>query len=407
MRTVLLGTVLGLLTAAAAGRAADDPAPPPAGPSPAVGGDIDHEPWNPPVPHANDWPYLKPLPMPTDYYGPPGEFWLRGEFFLWALKGDHPPPLATAGPAGSGAVPGQAGVVSLFGGSGPELNPYYGGRFTGGVWFESDYVVGFEGSYFFLADRAARFLDSSAGTPGAPDLGRPFLNVATGQPAAALVASAGVASGTVGARLTTEFQSAEGVLVCNVCRKPHLDVNAVAGFRYADLGGVLSVGSRTTSLATAATTTTADQLASRNHFYGGEVGARVDCRWHCLVLTLTEKLALGANTPDIVIAGGTVQTSATGTTTTTAGGLLTGPGNIGRHSDDTFALFNEFGIQAGWQISDCVQVYGGYTLVYDSSVVRPGGLVDVGVNATTRPAFAPRDTSFWAHGLNAGVEVRY
>jgi len=52
-------------------------------------------------------------------------------------------------------VLGQPGVATLFGGSSLSVNPFSGGRFTGGVWFESSYTCGFEGSYFFLAERSA------------------------------------------------------------------------------------------------------------------------------------------------------------------------------------------------------------------------------------------------------------
>ncbi|HET7719587.1 MAG TPA: BBP7 family outer membrane beta-barrel protein, partial [Acidimicrobiales bacterium] len=63
----------------------------------------------------------------------------------------------------------------------------------------------------------------------------------------------------------------------------------------------------------------------------------------------------------------------------------------------------------------------GYTVLYWSSVVRPGDQVDLLVNASqipsnllptglvgpARPAVLFRDTDFWAQGVNLSLEVRY
>ncbi len=348
---------------------------------------IDSHPWNPDVLHANIWPYDEPLKIPTEYYGPPGEFWLRGEYFVWGLKGDRLPPLVSSGPAGG----------TLFGGQSLNLDPYFGGRFTGGVWFESSYCFGFEGTYFFLADQAGKFASASSGTPV---LARPFVDAATGLPAARVLAAPGAAGG-VSVQASTELQGAEGSLVWNLHRGPAWSFEIVGGFRYLDLGGELRIVDATAAAGNS--TITVDELAARNHFYGGQVGGRAEYRWHCLVLDLTEKLALGGRTTDITIAGGAAATTAAGTTTQTVGGLLAQTSNIGRHSDDSFAVVNEISIQAGWQFSDCVKAFVGYSFLYFNSVVRPGGLVNLNVPA----AFAPQETDFWAHGLNAGLEIRY
>lgn len=425
MRSILLGTVAILIASANGSWAADELVPeqtsrapanspePPSVPADA----IDTHPWNPDIHHANMWPYDKPVVVASEYFGPPGDFWLRAEYFLWNLKSERLPPLVTTGPTGSGGVLGQAGVATLFGGPSLELNPFSGGRFTAGVWFESSYTCGFEGSYFFLAERSAKFTATSSGLPGTPDLALPFVNALTGQPASSILASAGLASGAVLVRVPTELQGGEATLVWNVCRCPSYSVDCLAGFRYLGQSGQLSITDVTTTLGAAPIPgnrlTTSDLFAARNHYYGGQVGGRFDYRWHGLVLGLTEKLALGGRTTDILITGSTVQTTATGAVTQTASGLLTQPSNIGKHSDDAFAVVNEINVQAGWQCHDCLQVFVGYTFLYVSSVVRPGDVVDLVVNQAQatggppRPAFAPRATDFWAHGLNAGLELRY
>jgi hypothetical protein len=433
MRTFLLAGVALLLATSGWSPAADDPAPQPPE-SAAPGASLNELPWSPDIHHANVWPYDKPLVIETDYCGPPGEFWLRAEYLQWWLKGDHVPPLASAGPTGSEAIPGVLGAGTILGGDTVDRSPYFGGRFIGGVWFESAYVFGFEGSYFFLADQKAKFLAVGTGQPGSPDLGQPFVDARIGQPNALLVASAlGSVSGSVRAFSETELQGADGLLVWNFCRQTNYSLNLYAGFRYLDLGGVLNVATASSTLFAGefpVSTFTTDQFSARNHFYGGEVAGRFDYRWHQLVLSLNEKLALGARTTDIVIAGGTqvvspngpLQIESTGPglpifnvpgSSIRAGGVLAQPSNIGNHSSDAFAVVNELNLQVGWQFTDCVQAFLGYSFFYFSSVVRAGDLPDFTVNPAqaaggpVRPVFAAHATDFWAHGFNVGLEIRY
>jgi hypothetical protein len=371
-------------------------------------GAVDDVPWSPAVCGSNVWPYDHAVHIATDYCGPPGEFWLRGEYLLWALKADHLPPLVTAGPAGSGAVLGNPGVVTLFGGN-ADPGAFQGGRFTGGVWFNSCYTVGFEGNYLFLAEKSLDFGIGSSGLPGSLQLGRPFIDVLTGLPMALPITTPGVASGAVTASLTTELQSAEANFVWNVYRSCKLSADVLTGFRYMELGGDLSVLSVTNTLATGASTSLLDEFGVRNHFYGGQIGGRAEFRWHQLVCTVTEKLALGGNEADILITGGT----AVNGTQTTGAGLLVQETNAGRHFHDSFSVVNEFGLQLGWQPCDYVQVFAGYTLLVASSVVRPEQVIDFGVNPTVgvagpaRPGLFPQETGFWAQGLNVGLEIRY
>ncbi len=61
----------------------------------------------------------------------------------------------------------------------------------------------------------------------------------------------------------------------------------------------------------------------------------------------------------------------------------------------------------------------GYDFLYWSSVARPGDQIDRTVNSTqiaprtgpftgpARPAFEFKNTDYWAHGVNFGVEFRY
>jgi hypothetical protein len=90
----------------------------------------------------------------------------------------------------------------------------------------------------------------------------------------------------------------------------------------------------------------------------------------------------------------------------------------------------EVGIKIGYQLTEHVRAYVGYSLVYISDVIRPSGLIDTNVDFTdlkprvvvvngvpmpvpvTIPPGAPpkpqfRSTDFWAQGVDFGMEFRW
>jgi hypothetical protein len=99
-------------------------------------------------------------------------------------------------------------------------------------------------------------------------------------------------------------------------------------------------------------------------------------------------------------------------------GQLAMPSNIGRWERDVFTVVPEVGLNIGYQLTCHVRAMVGYTFLYTSRVVRPGNLIDVGINplaqsgaapvfGPSRPAFPGTDSDFWAQGLNFGLEFRY
>jgi hypothetical protein len=133
---------------------------------------------------------------------------------------------------------------------------------------------------------------------------------------------------------------------------------------------------------------------------------------------------MGVNHQVVEIRGLSELTDATGATTERApGGVLAQRTNIGRYSRDEFALVPEIGLQAHYDVLSWLRATVGYNLLYCTSVARPGDAIDRRIDirqvpidpsfspgaASTaqRPRFDFRDSDFWAHGLNFGVEVRY
>jgi hypothetical protein len=357
--------------------------------------------------------------------GPPGRIWASGEYLLWWIKNASLPPLVTASPASSGGILGMPGTTVLFGGT-QESQPFSGGRFDIGFWLDSCQTIGLDTEFFFLGSRGPSFINGAAGTPGSTFIARPFFDVLTGTENAEAVAAPGILSGTVTANLRSSLWGIEENALCNLCCGCCYRIDLLAGFRYlqfnedldvredlAVLPGVPGIGGTRIALG--------DDFNTRNEFYGGQIGAFAEFRKGNLFLDILGKVALGDDHEIVDIHGVTVFTPPGGLPTPRTGGLLALPTNSGRFHRDEFAVLPEASVNVGYQVTDHMRAFVGYTFLYLSNVVRPGDQVDLGINATqlptasgpgtlvgpARPTFAFRDTDFWAQGINFGLEFRY
>jgi hypothetical protein len=175
-----------------------------------------------------------------------------------------------------------------------------------------------------------------------------------------------------------------------------------------------------------------DSFATRNQFYGGQIGAHVEWVHGCWFVDVVGKLALGVTHETVVVNGITTLTPILtlnttppqpvfGTPTAAVGGLLATSTNIGHPGRTAFALVPEVGLTAGYQCGQYVRFFTGYTFLYWDRVVRPGNQIDSTVNLTQvpiHPSFGPltgpaqpivplQQTDFWAQGLSFGVEIRF
>jgi hypothetical protein len=355
---------------------------------------------------------------------PTGRFWASGEYLLWWIRDSHLPPLVTAGSLASGGILGQPGTVVLFGGH-TDNEERSGGRFRAAYWLDCQQTFGIEGSYFFLGSRSVNF---AAGSPGAGSavISRPFFNVITGAEDAELVSVPGVLTGTVAVNLSSRLQGAELNGVCNLCCGCGGRVDLLAGFRYLELNEGLQIAEDLTvnpsvPLAGGTAFRVNDQFNTRNRFYGGQIGARAEFRSGGLFVNVLGKVALGSTDQAVDVAGSTVIAPPGQVPTVGNGGLLAQPTNSGHFTRDQFTVVPEVGINVGYQVTEHLRAFVGYSFLYWSNVARPGDQIDRAVNPTqlpvsataphligpARPAPVLRDTDFWAQGISFGVEFRY
>jgi hypothetical protein len=323
------------------------------------------------------------------------------------------------------------GTAILFGGT-IDNEDRAGGRFTAGFWIDRCQTYGIEASYFFLGQRTVNFAAASAGTPL---LARPFFNAnpAVNAEDAELIANPLVpnpAGGTpvlpltggVAVSLSSRLWGTELNGLFHLWQGDYCRLDLLSGFRYIQLDERLAIGENLlvpadSPMFAGTTFLVNDRFATRNQFYGEQVGLRaklVRGRWD---LELLGKVALGLTHEIVDINGSTLITPPGGPTSAFAGGLLAQPTNVGRFARDAFAVAPEAGINIGFQITPHIRILAGYSFVLVSQVVRPGDQIDRVVNSTQltggtlmgpiRPAVLFRTSDFWAQGLNAGLEFRF
>jgi hypothetical protein len=100
-------------------------------------------------------------------------------------------------------------------------------------------------------------------------------------------------------------------------------------------------------------------------------------------------------------------------------GIFAGPTNNGTFTQDTFVVIPQLGFELGYQVTTCTRAYLGYNLLYWGNVLRAGDQIDTNVdprnwaqatapqNALPFPQYPNRSASFWAQGINLGLEVRF
>jgi hypothetical protein len=350
-------------------------------------------------------------------------YYVSTDYLLWFIKGSNTPPLVTRGSAGD-PIPGALGLPGttvLFGGGSVENDPFSGGRLNAGYWFGDQHLLGIDFSGFFLGQTGKNFSATSTGTP---ILTRPFVDAATGTETTELVAGPGVLAGTVSVNTESQMWGYEANLRSNLCAGQFCGVDyfvdGILGFRGLGLDESIHIDEALAVLggpSAGQQFAIADHFNTQNRFYGGQFGFLTEYRWDRWVLDVNTKFGFGPTQEMVRISGSTAITPVGGPTQVFNGGLLALPSNIGNYTRDTFTFVPEFGLNLGYQCTDHIKIFVGYTFLYWSDVVRPGEQIDRVVNTNqlppaipggpARPQFTFNGSDFWAQGVNFGVEFKY
>ena len=321
----------------------------------------------------------------------------------------------------------------LFGGHNLDYGSFSGVRFDVGFWLPQCPVIGFDAGFFALQTRTINFAANSDDN-GNPVLGRPFINAQTGQESVYIDSLPGTAVGGVTVASSTQLYSWEFNAVANMLHSSCFSWNLLGGFRVLSLTETVAMQDVFFPLNSGAgfnflgapvdpssTVGDFDRFHTRNNFYGGQIGSRVDWRWRFFDFSVTGKVALGVTQQSINIDGYSLLVTPGSPTVTAPGGIFAQPTNMGRTSRDVFTVVPELGFNCGYQITPwlCAQV--GYTAIYWSNVVRPGNQIDRTINPTqvptdnsfgsltgpARPGLTPQTTDFWRRESTLGWSLGF
>jgi len=381
---------------------------------------LDLPPLAPPVPSPP-----QEAPRITDASASPNTFWAGIEALLWWLKASPlPTPLVTTGNPNDGVLAGTLASPDtrvLFGGSNLNLNAIGGGRFTIGGWITAEPILGLELSGFFLEKTSTPFQAVSDGN-GNPPLYLPAFNAVSRKEDSAIISDpVQQFSGSVQVSSVTRLWGTELNGIFAGWSGPGFGLQLLAGFRYLDLEESLQMQSTSSDLVNDSQIALSDNFETRNQFYGGQIGARLDLVRNHLSASLTGKLALGSTLQEVNINGSATQTgTAAALQGTFPGGFFTQPTNIGRRTHDEFSLVPEAQVKLGYDILPGWRAFVGYDLLYWTQVVRPGNQIDRNLNLTQSPIFGSgtlagpaqpaalfNRSDFWAQGLTFGFQFSY
>jgi hypothetical protein len=316
-------------------------------------------------------------------------FYTTFDYLHWWVRRQESPPLAQ--------INGDLIRAEDFDGSTRD-----GGRFTLGIWLDTDCATAIEGVFLFLGEQSkGRTLTSN----GFPELGRPFIRATTGLPDVLPIADVGV-PGAIAMDTHARLFGFEVNLRRELYRTAGGHVDLLLGYRQLYLDEGLRVTDKTTFADT--TIIGVDQFGTHNRVYAGQIGLEAEVSWRRLFFDIWGKFGFGGNGQTVDIDGYTKTVTSTGTEVL-PGDVLTQPSNIGRYRDTTFTVIPEVGVNVGLRITPNWRVAVGYAVLAIDNVVRPGDQID--------PAFAPdgsrpapprlTDATYWAHGINAQMEIRY
>lgn len=358
--------------------------------------------------------------------GPPGRFWVSGEWLYWKSSGQNIPPLVSTAPAGTpratAGVLGNPSTTVLYGGE--KINDEWrnGFRLNAGMWLDECQRFGIEGNFLFLQPNRENY---AIGSDGTQIITRPFFNALRGANDTQLVSFPGVLAGSVSVDSKTNFIGGGVNFVKNLCCDPCGRLDLLVGYRYLNLRDDIVIRESLTALAGSNVAPGTrflieDRFKTNNDFHGPVVGLNWERRWSHWYLGVRPSIAMGVTHSTVTIDGSTqiISPPPGSTVQNFAGGLLAQPSNIGTYTSNSFSVIPEVNVRLGAQVTQHLRVFASYNYLYWSNVARAGDQIDLRVNTNqiappkplngpALPAFNLQRTGYWVQGVGVGAELRF
>jgi hypothetical protein len=334
----------------------------------------------------------------------PAKKWAKFEYLLWWRKGMELPPLAITSSDTANLNNLRLGLsttTTLFGGEtvGNDARP--GGRVSLGYWLGDSEKCAIEGRFFSLGRQQISF--NTASTGGVP-LGRPITNTIPDpdNPTSRTLAFPGFnTDGSINVMGSSDLLGGDVIYRILGCSYANSRMYLLGGYQYARLNEHLMISDSTTIVATGNVQAITDRFDTRNEYHAGEIGIAYECFRDCWQLDVLAKVGFGTMKQSVSIAGTTTNN---GVAVVSPVGLLA-LDNQGEFTQDKFSVSPEIAATASYFINDDIQLSFGYSFIYWSSVAQAGHHIPANLNVPS--PFVFNDSSYWVHGLNAGIDFRY
>ncbi len=382
----------------------------------------------------------KPMVDPKIGCGPGSRFWVDAQYLLWWNNGQSIPPLVTTSPAGTpsenAGVLGEPNTQILYGNQDILTKAMHGGRVRSGIWLDQNNMLGIQSEFFGFGTQNTQFF-SESNANGSPILARPFFNINPRDPIfntldpparqdSQLISFPDDLSGSIKIDASTQFQSAGIAIRSNLAgdvlgsnsKTQYSRVDMITGYRYLRLKDRLEFTQNLNSLnpIVAVSLDIFDRFDTQNVFQGVDLGGVWEAGWNQWSVECLFKTGIGSVLQKVNIQGRTSISPVNGPTPTYIGGLLAQQSNIGTYSQSRFAVLPELGVTLGYKVLPRWKLTAGYTFLYLGSVARPGNQIDLDINpdqlppvvnpveGAYRPVFEINESTFWAQGMNFGLQ---
>ncbi len=346
-------------------------------------------------------------------------FHVRADFLNWYLRRLNVPPLLTAGPTGSTGIIGDPGVDVIRGSERLDSrhDRYVGVRTLADDWFGDERQFGVQLDAFFLERDSTHFTVR----PGdVAVLAIPFFGVRAQQNLAYVVSGFNPQFGDVdgGSRVYSRMElfGQEANALYNLARCATSEWNVFAGARFLQLRERLDITSASTVLPARSTVLgLEDHFQTFDHFYGGQVGLNGTIRWGRWSLEGKGAVALGADDQTIRNKGTRILQTPQQRQVSDFG-LFVLPSNRGEFTRTSFDVVTELRLNVGFEVTRHARLLAGYTLLTWDGPVRPGDQVGpinqsqtkaTGLLGPAAPLPRFHEETFWAQGVNAGLELSW
>jgi hypothetical protein len=347
--------------------------------------------------------------------------WFRFEYLMWFSRGRNTPPLVTTSDPGTARA--DAGVLGLgtttvlYGDEPIGTDIRSGGRLTFSHLF-ADGITYADVRFWGVEDSSETF--TAAGTP---IIARPFFNVGLGQQDAFLVAFPGVTSpGSIRVLSKNDLIGGDAYVRRNLWDDGYGSLDVLGGYQFSRLDDSIAIGNTSTSIDPGAALPVGSQISifdsfrTQNEFHGASAGIMARSYRGAVTIEALAKIAIGNMRQQVTIDGNTTVTTPGGAPSTSTGGLLALPTNIGSEERNRFAFVPEINVNLLYDVSDNWRLIGGYSFIYWNNVVLAGNQIDPALNLTqlpgpiagpALPAARFNRTDFWVQGMNFGAEYRW